>query len=83
MQKLISLVQRAKFSFFGPPAHFGWLFFAFLAFCRATDYVYKIWLSLVERTRIFIFEPPPQFWVVSFCISNLRGGGANMYTKFD
>ena len=34
---------------------------------EATDYVYKIWLSLVEGARIFIFDPPsPQFWVVIF-----------------
>ena len=53
-----SLVQGPRFSSLTPLSHFGWSVFAFLAFWRPTDYVYKIWLSLVERARIFIFAPP-------------------------
>ena len=33
--------------------------FSGLAFRGPTEYVYKIWLSLVQRARIFIFDPPP------------------------
>ena len=35
-------------------------------FGGSTVYVYEIWLSLVERARIFIFDPPPPIWVVIF-----------------
>ena len=51
----------AKHFHFLPPPHFGWLFFAFLAIWGSTKYVYKIWLSLVQRARILIFAHPPFF----------------------
>ena len=28
--------------------HFGWLVFVFIVFCGPIDYVYRIWLSLVQ-----------------------------------
>ena len=67
---------------FCPPPHFGRLVFAFLVFWWSTDYVYKIWLSLVQGPR-FSFLPPPPFWAVSFCIfSLLVVHWLIMYTKF-
>ena len=39
-----------------PPRHFGWIVFEFLALYRPTDYVYKIWLSLLQGQE---FTPPP------------------------
>ena len=43
------------------PRHLGWLVFIFVAFWGSTEDVYKIWLSLVERARILIFDRPPFF----------------------
>ena len=56
-------------------------FVVFLAFWGLTENVYKIWLSLVQLARIFIFDPPPfwrgfkieslDFWNFSFvCVTN-------------
>ena len=47
-----------EFSFFDPPPHFGWSVFAFLALYRPTDYVYKIWLSLLQGQEFTFFHPP-------------------------
>ena len=53
-----------EFSFFNPlPRHFGWIVFAFLALYRPTDYVYKIWFSLVQGKELSFLNPPP-LWVV-------------------
>ena len=62
----LNLVQGPRFSFFYPPLHFGWLVFAFLAFWRPTDYVYKIWSSLVEGGLNFL----PIFYL--FIIMNIN-----------
>ena len=56
---------KSKPLIFDGPLHFGLLVFAFLPFWGSIEYVNEIWLSLVERARIFIFEHPP-FWVVIF-----------------
>ena len=41
------------------PRHFGWIVFAFLALYRPTDYVYKIWFSLVQGQEFTFFHSPP------------------------
>ena len=43
----LSFVQVPRFTFFIPP-HFGRLVFELLVFWGPTDYVYKIWLCLVQ-----------------------------------
>ena len=55
-----------EFSFLTPPPrHFGWIVFAFLALYRPTDYVYKIWFSLVQGQEFSFFDPLPHFgWIV-------------------
>ena len=67
MKKLVGSKGQ---NFYFRPADFGWLVFAFLSFWRATEYVYKIWLSLIQRDRIFIIDPPPHFeggWKIKSC----------------
>ena len=58
--------------------HVGRLLFAFLDYWVCTDYVYKIWLSLVQGSRI---SPSPHFGrlVVAFLVF---WGPLIMYTKF-
>ena len=49
--------------------NFGRLVFAFLDFWGPTDYVYKIWLSLVQETRFSFFDPSPHFGRLVFPFS--------------
>ena len=63
-------IANGIFIFNPPPSHFGWLVFAFIALYRPPDYVYKIWFSLVQGQEFSFFDPPPRFWVFSFCISS-------------
>ena len=44
-----------------PPRHFEWIVFAFLALYRPTDYIYKIWLSLLQGQGFTFFSPHPTF----------------------
>ena len=53
-------IANGIFIFNPPPRHFGWLVFAFLALYRPTDYVYKIWLSLLQGQEFT--SPPPFGW---------------------
>ena len=57
-----------EFSFLTPtlPRHFEWIVFAFLPLYRPPDYVYKIWLSLLQGQGFTFFSPHPHplggFW---------------------
>ena len=52
-------IANEIFIFNPPPRHFGWIVFAFLALYRPTDYVYKIWLSLLQGQEFTFFHPTP------------------------
>ena len=85
-----------EFSFLTPPPfHFGWIVFAFLALYRPTDYVYKIWLSLLQGQGFTFFDPPPHFgrlvfaflalyrhpdYVYKIWLSLLQGHGFTFFT---
>ena len=66
---------------FNPPRPFGWKIFAFLALYRPTDYVYKIWFSLVQGQEFSFFDPPPILGG-QFLHFQLSIGPQIMYTKF-
>ena len=60
------MIKKIVYIIFIFEFHFEWLVFAFLAFCGPTEYVYKVWLSLVRNSRILIFHnPSPHFeWLL-------------------
>ena len=58
-------IAKGVFIFWLPP-HFRWLVFTFLALYRPTDYVYKIWFSLVQGQEFSFFDPPPHFGLLVF-----------------
>ena len=61
-----------------PPHHFGWIVFAFLALYRPTDYVYKIWFSLVQGQEFSFFDPPLRFGWLVFAFLALGNLGKTM-----
>ena len=70
MQKLTTQIGGgSKNETLGPCTKLN-LFFTFLASWEFTKYVYKIWLSLIERARIFIFDPLPFFWWLTKNVKN-------------
>ena len=52
-------IANGIFIFTPHPRHFGRLVFTFLALYRPTDYVFKIWLSLLQGQKFTFFPPPP------------------------
>ena len=55
-----------------PPRHFGSIVFAFLALHRPTDYVYKIWFSLVQGQEFSFLTPLHFGWLVFAFLSLYR-----------
>ena len=54
--------RKLLHTFITPPPHLGQLVLAFLVFWGPTDYVYKIWLSLLKWPRFLYFGPPKKYF---------------------
>ena len=54
-------IANGIFIFNPPPQFGGGLVFAFLVLYRPPDYVYKIWLSLLQGQGFTFFSPHPPF----------------------
>ena len=76
IHNLVEFGKWPRFSFFEPPPllppHFG-LVFAYLDFWGPTDYVYKIWLSLVNGQDFHFLTPPPHFARLVFAFLDFWG----------